>query len=62
MTTAIKNEVVAKVPRNDGCDDEGVLTAEQIRKLPKNVVFGTLEVLDKPEPIRKRRSVRKNRS
>jgi hypothetical protein len=57
----LKNKIVAKVPAEvrDGHDE--VMTSEQIRALPSNVVFGVMTVLERPEPIRKRRAAAKRK-
>jgi hypothetical protein len=60
MMTTLENELVALPPRTRGSAPE-ILTPKEIKKLPANIVFGSLTVLKKPEPIAKRRVVKKRR-
>jgi hypothetical protein len=58
MGTTLERELIARIPkraRGSSGDALDLLTPSAIKAEPKNVVFGKLIVLKKPEPIGKKR-------
>ena len=60
-TTERSREVVAKL-RDHNAVTKDKLTRSEIKKVPASIVFGTLTVLKKPEPIRRQRKAKSRRS
>jgi len=60
-TTTIRNETVARLAgRASGRNKGEMMSRKLLSTVPPNLVYGTLVVLEKPEPIHKgRKSKRK---
>jgi hypothetical protein len=63
VAAKLQNDVVARIPtgaHRAKSEKAGLLTPKRIKAVPDNIIFATLTVLDRPQPIRKRRRAKKS--